>query len=224
MIKEVIAFGCSFTYGDGINHKDSWPFILGKKMGIPVKNYGLSGGSNKLIANEIFRLIDPVEHKDSLVVVCWTSFLRSSLWDEDERVWEPVIVQQFTRKEKFRDAVDYYYANMFTPYDAFFTMFTIKMAVESYLKSNGIRYVFLNALHDEWDYQKVVDNILHRMRESHDKRRYMDFYSSIYELICHDREQFICSDKYHPSEAGHDLVAGKLADFINTNKLLERIK
>jgi len=224
MIKNILAFGCSFTFGDGIDHKDSWPYVLGKKLGVPALNYGRSGGSNKLIASEFFRIIDPKEHQDSLVVIAWTSYIRSSLWDETEKVWEPVIVQQFTRKEKFKQAVDYYYANMFTPYDSFFTMFTIKMSVEAYLKQHGIRYVFLNALHDEWDYQKVVDNILHKMRETGDKERYMDFYSSIYELICNDRQQFICSDNYHPSEAGHELVAGKLADFINKNKLLERLK
>lgn len=223
MIKDILAFGCSFTFGDGVDHLESWPFKLGKRLGVPACNYGKSGCSNKFIASEVFRLVDPDLSKNSLVVVAWTSYIRSSLWDEKERAWDPILLENTSWKPKVKKACEFYFKEMFTDYDAHFTTIALKMSVEAYLKRHGIRYVFLNSIHEEYHYLNVVDQTLHNMRESLDKTHYMDLYNSVYELLRTDREQYICTtDNYHPSIAGHELVANNLVDFIKRNRILEQ--
>ena len=68
----IIAFGCSLTYGEGLKDclpdpinlkkakypsKYAWPNLLSKKTNIPIINNGQPGESNKLIANNIYRVI-----------------------------------------------------------------------------------------------------------------------------------------------------------------------
>lgn len=223
MIKNVLAFGCSFTFGDGVDHTESWPFRLGKKLAVPAYNYGKSGASNKLITSEVFRVVDPGKHKDSLVVVAWSSHMRTSFWDDKDRRWESILVETASYKDHFIKASEYYYGNIYSDYDAFFTSFVHKLTVEAYLKKHNIRYVFLNALHEEYEYLKIVDTTLHKLRESIDQTNYMDFYGSIYEQMCMDRPQYICTtDNYHPSIKGHEMIANNLLNFITKNRILEK--
>ena len=223
MIKEILSFGCSFTYGDGVDHLESWPYRLGKKLGVPAYNYGRSGASNKLITSEILRVVDPEKHQDCLVVVAWTHHIRTAFWDERERCWESILVGSASYKDRFVKSAEYYYGNIYSEYDAFFTSFAHKLTVEAYLKKNNIKYVFLNALHEEYEYLDIVDTTLHRLRENIDKTNYMDFYGSIYQLMCMDRPQYICdTDKYHPSIAGHELIANNLLEFITKNGILKQ--
>ena len=43
-------FGCSLTYGSELkDHKLAWPYVLGEKLNLPVKNYGSPGASNDQI-------------------------------------------------------------------------------------------------------------------------------------------------------------------------------
>lgn len=82
--KRLVAFGCSLTYGDGLDDcydpitklpgehssRYSWPEILGNKLKIEkIINRGYSGASNKLIWKNI---IDYNFNLDDLVIIMWT--------------------------------------------------------------------------------------------------------------------------------------------------------
>ena len=79
-MSRLIAFGCSFTYGQGLPNcrignnwskiadtpsNKSWPFLLGKKLNIPVINKGVPGASNTEILYHILNF----EFKSSDIVV-----------------------------------------------------------------------------------------------------------------------------------------------------------
>jgi hypothetical protein len=58
------AFGCSLTYGIGVEHKESWPHLLG------IFNSGAPGSSNDRIARLAIEYID--QHKPKNIFVLWT--------------------------------------------------------------------------------------------------------------------------------------------------------
>jgi len=45
LLENFITVGCSFTYGIGLPQQCAWPQILSQKIGIPVYNLGVPGGS-----------------------------------------------------------------------------------------------------------------------------------------------------------------------------------
>ena len=42
---DIICVGCSYTYGEGVEEKSTWPFLLGQKLDKSVGNLGVSGMS-----------------------------------------------------------------------------------------------------------------------------------------------------------------------------------
>lgn len=42
---DIMCFGCSFTYGAGVEKKDTWPYLLGQRLNLSVANFGIVGMS-----------------------------------------------------------------------------------------------------------------------------------------------------------------------------------
>lgn len=72
------AFGCSFTFGYGIEHENSWPSLLG------VYNCGQSGSSNDRITRLAIQYINTYNPKN--IYVMWTIFSRREWIDEDNQI------------------------------------------------------------------------------------------------------------------------------------------
>ena len=49
----VMALGCSCTYGFGLDEHEAWPALLEDRIGMPVYNFGVNGGS----ADSVFRVL-----------------------------------------------------------------------------------------------------------------------------------------------------------------------
>ena len=61
----ILALGCSFTFGIGLDINDTWPSVLGKMLNKPVYNGGIPGSSN----DTAFRLADHFVPKHKLAAV-----------------------------------------------------------------------------------------------------------------------------------------------------------
>ena len=73
--RRLFTFGCSYTE----YYWETWADIIGRDLGIPYYNYGLSGCGNSLIAHRMLEA--DIEHglsSDDLILVNWTSW-----WRED---------------------------------------------------------------------------------------------------------------------------------------------
>jgi|TARA_A100001388_G_scaffold102684_1_gene74865 hypothetical protein len=42
---DIACFGCSQTYGVFLDHNETWPYFLGKELGLNVKNFGIPGSN-----------------------------------------------------------------------------------------------------------------------------------------------------------------------------------
>ena len=42
---DIACFGCSQTYGVFLDHNETWPYFLGKELGLDVKNFGVAGSN-----------------------------------------------------------------------------------------------------------------------------------------------------------------------------------
>ena len=102
-MNKLITYGCSLTYGEGLKDcyvpatkrykgkvgpyhleipsRFSWPNWVAKELEISVTNYGHPGASNKFILNKILET-EYFNSKD-IVVVLWTFFNRSCMFDDD---------------------------------------------------------------------------------------------------------------------------------------------
>lgn len=81
----LIAFGCSYTYGEGLPdcYKDgqagpypsrlSWPTLVATKLGISMNNLALPGAGNAEILDRVLRFqFEP----DDICMIMWTHFVR----------------------------------------------------------------------------------------------------------------------------------------------------
>ena len=72
------AFGCSFTYGYSIEHKDSWPALL------DLYNCGQNGSSNDRITRHAIEYINTY-HPENIYIM-WTIKSRREWIDEDSNI------------------------------------------------------------------------------------------------------------------------------------------
>lgn len=75
----IACFGCSNTFGIGIRWEETWPYLLNQKLGddFVVKNYGLSGASNDMIARLVCNYLS--KHKPKAVCCFFPEIFRIEL-------------------------------------------------------------------------------------------------------------------------------------------------
>lgn len=91
----LVTFGCSYTYGHGLEDcfepplnpgqqasKIAWPGILAKMLSVDYENVSRPGASNFEILN---RILNFEFKKNDLIVVMWSFFARDMVFDDDGR-------------------------------------------------------------------------------------------------------------------------------------------
>lgn len=65
--KRLVVFGCSFTFGIGINLEDTWGYLIAKELGYELFNLSVPGGSMDSIARVALVWLDKI--KPDLVIL-----------------------------------------------------------------------------------------------------------------------------------------------------------
>ena len=80
--KKAFCFGCSFTLGHGLPDNETWPYILGEKLGEEwsVENYGKSGASFEEITRIFYQVIKntPADQMPDAVFFLFPELTRKS--------------------------------------------------------------------------------------------------------------------------------------------------
>lgn len=207
-VNKILAYGCSFTYGDSVGIEHAWPKHLGDLFNVPVTNRGLSGGSNKLAMNRLFEDITQTEYAHTLVVFSWTGIQRTTFYDDEYNQWIPLLVGHEPPDPKLANKSKLYFKYLYTDYDAMYTYYTQQLSVQAFLEARNIEYLFINAFKE--DYIFYDDNSLGAMRSSINKEKFVYGYeNTIYNQIC-IKDKLIAIDGFHPSEEGHQAVAKEI--------------
>ncbi len=82
-MSRLVSFGCSYTYGTALpNTQQSWPFILGKLLKMPVANEAKPGSGNLEILWDILNF--KFERSD-VCFVMWSHFSRDYIFHQSGR-------------------------------------------------------------------------------------------------------------------------------------------
>lgn len=220
-INHIAAYGCSFVYGDGIDHNKSWPYVLGNMLNVSVSNRGNSGSSNKFSIINLLTDISTFDYTNTLVVIGWTGCRRTAFYNEKEKNWENIHVS-FRYPTAMQKTVDTYYNSIYTDYDAYLTMCWQQIMVQSFLEQHGIRHCFINSLNEIYDMLDLLNNddSFKRIYDLIKQEKFvLGYHHSIQELI-NNNPDLISNDGCHPSEQGHRLVADLIIKHLKEWKLI----
>ena len=143
----LFAFGCSFTNFAW----PAWPEILAYDLGIPLYNFGASGGGNQFIFNTFIQAKTLYNFTENdLVIVCWTNVCREDRWINKKWLLPGNI---FTQQKYSAEFVEKY----IDPTGCAVRDFAYIAAVDSILSSNNIDFTFLSML----NLSKFIDQFSH---------------------------------------------------------------
>ena len=143
-MSRLVAFGCSFTYGHGLEDchkppnrhgpfpsKTAWPSTLGKLLNVDtVINKGSPGASNKLIWKTV---LDFDFQQDDIVFINWSFLNRYCIFDNLKDKHFPIGPWFDDKKNKV------YYKYIYMPIDHTIDFLNRSDHVNRYLDSLGIR-------------------------------------------------------------------------------------
>lgn len=195
MFKRIVAYGDSWTIGEGCNSmvestlpihekiiyqkENSWVRFLSDKMNLIHLNNGVSGNSNNKIFNQI--IIDVkngLTTKKDLVTIMWSSSLRDSLpfmphapkeewlsWSTKHLIEKPEKFFTSTRTE------NKYYDSFMEDYKKFFLTNLYTDSYYSILNQNYIIFLqkFLNHHGIRYFMMDGIENMLYFLDESYNK-------------------------------------------------------
>lgn len=83
-MNRLVAFGCSLTYGEYLEDRDtqSWPAQLGKMLGVDAVNISVPGDSNKAI---LYNILNFDFQEGDVCVILWTNPYRWTIFNDGSK-------------------------------------------------------------------------------------------------------------------------------------------
>jgi hypothetical protein len=208
---KLLTVGDSFTYGEELEDlNNSWPHLLGQKIGYDVLNLGARGsGNTQMIRNVVEQVI---LDKPDLIVVAWTSAGRIEFSDEDGvyDTWPGYSGRMFFNQQPWREQL-VRYVNEHHNDQHLYKQFLINcILLQDFLKLHQIPYVMLQVLPDDY-YSNVAKHYNTNLLSKLDLRNYVDGNESgMMEWT------YGCAKgpNGHFLEQGHEKVANKIYEHI----------
>tara|TARA_B100000424_G_scaffold174525_1_gene134745 strand:+ start:613 stop:1284 length:672 start_codon:yes stop_codon:yes gene_type:complete len=214
----VVAFGCSFTFGDGLdnlprntnfNPQDLWdnkkenkpkpsdksyPYLIGKLLKCNVENHGWRGGSNDMIFRKFFDHLFNND-KSTTYIIQWTFPYRSEIWhSKGNYFWG--ILSTFVGKF-FKDE----HGNKFEA-DKFSRRYYEEHFNETESKNKLLRYMWsVDGVCEKFGYQVIQLLPL--------GKKYVDFENQSLPKTLLDIEKItnLVNFEMHPTKDGHERLA-----------------
>ncbi len=200
----IVAFGCSFTFGDELDDlptwyddfddernfmpqkkkyhkpsKKSYPYIIGKLLKCDVKNHGWRGGSNDRIFRKFFEHL--LNNNDSTTyIIQWTFPIRTEVWYSKENYYFGIVP---TIEDKVAEK---YYKENFNEKDSRERLIRYMWSVDSVCKQFGHKLIqFIPLSKNEFDYDSKIPRT----------------------LLNTDKIRRLVNCRIHPTEGGHKRLA-----------------
>jgi hypothetical protein len=241
-MSRLVAFGCSFTYGDelpgcvsGTNNpsKHAWPQIAADILGLECVNQGISSIGNKHILHEIMTF--DFQESD-IVIVMWSFFNRHCVITDDNKAVDLTHWSidsdnpHFSSQGSWIDRANYaYYADpgLQTIVDGIFNNVIYIQHADIYLKNLGVRYIHTSVPGHEQSRCNTLSDISSRRRwygifnEDVDAEfsktcfRLCNHWNNISpSLVFKGSQRLGQMPNGHPSAEAHRFFANRLVDLI----------
>jgi len=194
---QIGAFGCSFTYGQGVPFKNAWPSLIG------AQNYGAPGMGNDYILSTLINAV--LTEKLTHVVVMWTNIERITFADEkgEFSVW-PRMDPKYLRwhREMLGKYLTVHHDEQW-----FVQKFQQQVVLaESFLQSRNIEYIMINGLNIDLSTQIAGSRYVNEFNLS----KWLNFPSPVIEGMSDD----LFLECRHPNEQGHIDIANRIQEHI----------
>lgn len=213
MIKNVLAVGDSFTYGDELqNLHDAWPYKLGDKLNASMVNLAQPAASNDAIIRRTIEYLVKTSDVD-LVIIGWSSVGRSEFADEVGyyNVWPGYQGNLFVRDGANwrKELVEYInrYHNPATLHRKFVQQV---LMLQAFLEVRNIKYLMMNTGQNEY-YKKVFFDGEEHHNNQVNKQTFIDYGEAGMLEWTYGSAQ---GPYGHFLEDGHKIVAEKIYEHI----------
>jgi lysophospholipase L1-like esterase len=157
---KLLTVGDSFTYGEELsNLNNSWPYLLGNKLGYEITNLAKPGSGNTRM---IRHAVEQVNNYD-MIIIAWSHFARTELADENGfyDLWPGCSVLPHKEFSPWRSNVINYYSKHHNDQYLYNQYLINIVLIQQYLKFNNKKYIMLDTFGNN-NYRKnnkVVDQI-----------------------------------------------------------------
>lgn len=211
LMSRLVTFGCSMTYGHGLEDcigedmispgptpsNYAWPVILGNKLHRSVVNLGEPGASNKKI---LFNIIDTNIKEDDEVVILWTFPHRDLIVNKDLG-YTLIIPKEQTDLLSSEDADWERFYKVHNDYDLYISTLLCVHHAHYYLLSKGVNPVHFYFDSSMTPYQVWIHPLIMNLKKI--EMSFVDINSSV-----------LAPDKKHPSSKTHANMANTIYTYI----------
>lgn len=174
MKKRLLTVGDSFTFGEELdNQYDAWPYRLAEQINYDVVNLGEPGSSNTGIIRRT--ITELTAERYDLVVIGWTSAGRIEWKDAtgvEYNLWPGYSGRTFIKDHPWRlDLLEY--INQYHDPAYLYQQYLLNVIMmQGYLQSQGIDYVMLNIVNNEYYRNTHIETFGH-LANAVDKEKFM---------------------------------------------------
>jgi hypothetical protein len=151
---KLFVIGCSFSEGSGLeNANDKYSYSLANRLQIQNYNLAISGTSNDYIFRKTFELLENVIHKDDIIIIQWTHFIRFELMQKYKNINlycnPPANLEVNSDKILINDCVDFENKN-------------IEKSILNEIDKKNSKYIkeyIVNFLNEDYQYKKTKNYI-----------------------------------------------------------------
>jgi hypothetical protein len=154
MIKNILAVGDSFTYGEELSSLDNaYPYLLGRKIGSSVTNMAKPGSGNTRMIRYIMDRIAEGNIPD-LVIIGWSSPGRMEFADESGffDLWPGYSGRAFMAEQPWRTELLEYVNRYHDSFYLYKQYILNVILIQNFLNQQNIKYVMLKTVGNEYYY------------------------------------------------------------------------
>lgn len=225
-IKRIIASGCSFAYGQGLEDPktESWPAQLASLMGVECVNLGKPGMGNDHILSSIvdYFSFNTQHSQDSFVIPSFSKFSRIEFpiparFSYMNTAWTTILNSrgsnpqfEFTKTFFENFYVDEYYYSRYM---------RIIISLQAIMKSWDVEYLMFEGL-KEHAHKKMIDRgEIKKLVERIDRSKWLRFMTGSFDTMTDPIQRLPCG---HPNAVAHTEMANRLYEHIINNYTTEQ--
>jgi hypothetical protein len=213
-ISNLVTFGCSFTYGQGLNdrNKESWTALLANKIGLKGKNFGEQGSGNENTLNLLIDLLD--FYNNSLVIISLTSLSRIEFINAGSRkaIFRTMPLQYIPDENPYKKFVDQFFDRYFDEEYYYLKYLRIIISLQEILKSRQIPYIMFEGFGNlSYHTQFLTNYKAARLIKEIDKTCFIKFQTADFTTLTDKTKKLPCG---HPGFENQIEMTDILSEFL----------